>query len=375
MIAFQNWIQQNGGFFHQDIEYARDSSGHGIIAKCLITPDSTVVSIPLDIAITRKIAIDGLVGISGVNAALLEDWSARQAIASYLSMHAIHPENPFLRHQAYIATLPTELFTGMQFTETERTLFHGTNLFNAILNRETTLDAEWTHCAQVFRELTWSSYLLSTSWISSRAFPSSLISPVDPTSADPVLLPAIDAFNHRRAEPVSWIVSSSSISLKIHSPIPASAEIFNNYGPKPNSQLILAYGFSLPQNPEDSIVLTIPGNTTKWQVGRDAAGIAGLWEVILEHVMSQEPSTYDDHLEAAALLEDMTTTLIQKLPTRDHQGQVRSEILIMWDHYLEGQTSILDGILKYAMSKRDFAVQWAADEGVEIMFDEEEDVP
>lgn len=46
--------------------------------------------------------------------------------------------------------------------------------------------------------------------------------------------------------------------------------MFNNYGPKPNSELLLGYGFVLPNNPEDTIVLKLGGSEKRHEIGRDA---------------------------------------------------------------------------------------------------------
>ena len=101
---------------------------------------------------------------------------------------------------------------------------------------------------------------MADTYISSRAFPSTLLSRepslvVSPESY-PVLLPGLDFFNHKRGQPVSWGISlierptspilsgfSASnptdtelcVSLTINTPILEGAEVFNNYGPKPNS--------------------------------------------------------------------------------------------------------------------------------------------
>lgn len=39
--------------------------------------------------------------------------------------------------------------------------------------------------------------------------------------------------------------------------IPASSEIFNNYGPKPNEELLHGYAFTLPSNPDDTLGLKL----------------------------------------------------------------------------------------------------------------------
>lgn len=126
-------------------------------------------------------------------------------------------------------------------------------------------------------------YLLASTYLSSRAFPSRLLvlpssnssapSPAS-TASHPVLLPGIDILNHLPLHPVSWISSPSRpssssasnpsqavISILLPSPTPVGSQIFNNYGGKPNDELLLAYGFTLPSLPFDTCPLLLSSST------------------------------------------------------------------------------------------------------------------
>ena len=121
----------------------------------------------------------------------------------------------------------------------------------------------------------------------------------------------------------------------------------NNYGPKPNSELILGYGFSLPQNPDDTIVLKISGiNGKKWEVGRSARDATGLWNEIV-HSIQEDPEsspTYEDYLDAAGTLMDMVKFLLDRLPTiRDDPrcASMRPEVASMLHDYVDGIQSLI----------------------------------
>lgn len=192
-----------------------------------------------------------------------------------------------------------------------------------------------------------------------------------------MLLPGVDALNHARAHPVSWVVNKRLpspsqlspqlddadllISLVLHQPVEYGSELFNNYGPKPNAELILGYGFSLPDNPDDTIVLKIggyppshPNANRKWEVGRNARGIEFVWEAVLEAVTrageDEEDQSdnnngvegYDprDRLYAAGILRGMADGLFKRLPLRtleDTKATIRPEVVEMLRHYIEGQ--------------------------------------
>lgn len=205
------------------------------------------------------------------------------------------------------------------------------------------------------------SYLTAATYISSRAFPSSLLSPnpsLRPSpSTDPILLPGIDSLNHARGQPVSWVVShpdandtealikEPSISLVLHTSAIPGQELYNNYGAKPNSELILGYGFSLPENPDDTIVLKIGGiEGKKWEVGRAARGASGLWTEILESITQDPnlPPNYEDQLDAAGILMEMSQTFLDRLPSTngsEERIEMRPEVALMLHNYVEGTHS------------------------------------
>lgn len=262
-------------------------------------------------------------------------------------------------------------------------LFRGTNLYGATLDRQKTWEAEWEDCrdliasrdADLGERFTWIEYLTASTHLSSRAFPSTLLSETPslistPTSY-PVLLPGVDSLNHARAQPVSWVVthpsstasyvpvpSAPTISLVLHTRTQRGAELFNNYGPKPNAELILGYGFALPANPDDTIVLKIGGlegaPSSKWEVGRGARGAEPVWEAVKAAVHAQnrydveeeERVSYstEDDLWATEVLVDMADDLLNRLPPNPSTGDVagsdpdvRPEVREMLHYYLEGE--------------------------------------
>lgn len=86
-------------------------------------------------------------------------------------------------------------------------------------------------------------YLWASTIISSRAFTAKVLASVIPTlqqtaEADriSVLLPLIDATNHRPLAKVEWRAGTDSIGLVIMSDVGAGEEVGNNYGPRNNEQ-------------------------------------------------------------------------------------------------------------------------------------------
>ncbi|KAF5388340.1 hypothetical protein D9615_000634 [Tricholomella constricta] len=400
-VSFRNWFIEHGGEFHPHALFSEVPSGYCIVTREDLPVDTTVVKCPFNLAITEELSQRCLLKLMNLKELVSsEQWSERQWIASYLSFHWIIEDSSHLLHYAYMKTLPTaqKLRTPLHFTRLELQMFEGTNLYGASLDREKEWRHEWSQChATVVNinpewgsKFTWDSYLTAATFLSSRAFPSSVLSPtpslLSSPDTKPVLLPGIDALNHARGEPVSWVVSyprannnttseTPSISLVLHNPPTQGRELFNNYGAKPNSELILGYGFSLPQNPDDTIVLKIGGiNGKKWEVGRSARGADGLWDEIL-HSMQQNPESppnYEDQLDASGALLDMLQGLLDRLPSNreGRRVEMRPEVALMLHDYVEGQRDILESLIDFAHEKEKLAVDAAREEGIEIILED-----
>jgi len=192
----------------------------------------------------------------------------------------------------------------------------------------------------------------------------------DPTSR-PVLVPLVDALNHARAVPVSWVVSvqsgaqvggekGSALSLILHDGAEEHCELHNNYGAKPNSEFLLGYGFTLPSNPDDTMTFKLPGEGRRWEIGRKATGeVQGLFKAVEERMKSQLGISVEDleemekiekidlSIETTDLFQEMLQGLMMKLPTWIHEDSyhpgagIRPEILEIVRPYIEGARLIL----------------------------------
>lgn len=72
-----------------------------------------------------------------------------------------------------------------------------------------------------------------------------------------VLLPLVDLLNHKPGAKVEWQARYSFVGLQILEPYASRQELYNNYGPRDNEGLLLAYGFTIENNPFDHVVISI----------------------------------------------------------------------------------------------------------------------
>lgn len=73
----------------------------------------------------------------------------------------------------------------------------------------------------------------------------------------PVLVPIMDCLNHNPDAKVDWTFEPGRFVLSLHEGVSNGKEVFNNYGPKSNSELLMGYGFCIEGNPYDCVFETL----------------------------------------------------------------------------------------------------------------------
>ncbi|CAG7848387.1 SubName: Full=Uncharacterized protein {ECO:0000313/EMBL:CCA72828.1} [Serendipita indica DSM 11827] len=219
--------------------------------------------------------------------------------------------------------------------------------------------------------------------------PPSLSSP----NASPVLIPLVDAFNHERAKPVSWSIDQPNskptcLSLIFHTPSPSGSELYNNYGAKPNDELLLGYGFTIPDNPDDTLLLKLPGSEQRFKIAKGASGESmAVWYEIGRRLQQDFATDGDDldvmmtelELEIGQILPEMIRNLRSKLPAivdrdpREPLPGVRTDVYAMIRQYVKGQWEILEDLLEFANKRLEAALRRAEELGIDVSLEPEDD--
>lgn len=187
-----------------------------------------------------------------------------------------------------------------------------------------------------------------------------------------MLLPGIDSLNHRRGEKVSWVVTlgvkesgvennEPHISLVLNSGRLRAEEVFNNYGLKTNAELILGYGFAIPGNSDDRVVIKLGGKGASQKRHEIGRGLNGLGEVIeeMKDVLrgqvamtrgedEEEMEDWECELEVLEMLQELVTGLVAKMgacearidKTSESQNGIRKEVTEMAMDYIRGELLI-----------------------------------
>ncbi|KAH5433849.1 hypothetical protein HBI25_184740 [Parastagonospora nodorum] len=169
---------------------------------------------------------------------------------------------------AYIACLPgaESMTTPLWFDDEDMAFLAGTSLAPAAKERKSLYYQQWEQALGIMKdagvaladEIDFESLLWAATIFTSRAFISTHILPDHETV--PLLFPIVDILNHSVSAKVEWEfqpLASFSLKLLEGDTFTAGQELFNNYAPKQNDELLLGYGFCLEHNPIEQFPLKL----------------------------------------------------------------------------------------------------------------------
>lgn len=167
-------------------------------------------------------------------------------------------------NSTYIAALPKDLESPIFWGEQEREWLQGTNLFGEIAAKVAMWHTEWEKVlAAVGLEtdsdkgwLSFDEYKWASGIFMSRAFPARILYKTPECENLTMLVPIVDALNHKPNTAVQWDGGNGdAFTLSLCQSVSAGDEIFNNYGPKNNEELLLGYGFTLDDAEKFDVVM------------------------------------------------------------------------------------------------------------------------
>lgn len=248
----------------------------------------------------------------------------------------------------YLDMLPSydEISIPVSWTSKELEWLAGTNIYNHISQRTHQWKSEWEELKKYVFDINWSLFSLATyNWASaiflSRSFPARIIYNENKYACEKLglsmLLPVIDSLNHAPETAVFWGTNDSSFLLSIGYPIAKDTEIFNNYGPKGNEELLMGYGFCLNTFKFDlvTVKLGIPNNKT-------------IKESLIQNNIQLEDNHFTEFLSLDSPMSEKLLTIFTIVSKRDE------ELLYKNSSVLLTRSEALNGIiaLKRALAQK-----------------------
>jgi hypothetical protein len=249
MEALFQWAKQYGATLHQAAHLHTDRR---IVTASSIEANEPLMTLPFDLVITPSLARRAL--------KLSTNIASHEALILYLL-----DDEHNSAHKPYIEALPKSFpnipyhWPGAQWD-----LLRGTNLYGAGQARLRNLRQSHAElCMEVKADLAWDKYLWAHSVLTSRAFSLSLLhedeQQTEAAVAEEILLPFLDMLDHSPDTAIEWIGDpvTHTVSFRTPKAIAAGSTLINNYGPKSNEELLLGYGFTVENNPYDTVALKL----------------------------------------------------------------------------------------------------------------------
>lgn len=294
---FVAWLDRHGVDMSRiDLLPARSGLSWGAFAACNLPAGATCATVPLTIALTEDVVLTSRTATDAAGLGLAPSTRA----LTYIEM-LLQRADRSSHFGPYLRAIPVCHTDPVSWPEEGLRMLHGSNLLPATLLILTELRAAYDGLVPALCEanparypidvLQYSQFLWAHSSFVSRAFPLTpnangqlrlsagtskectlgSDSPLETSTAgagrrQQCLLPLLDMFNHRYAAPIVWEsgggTSSSdypTVGFATGEPVNKGQEVFNNYGPKSNEELLLTYGFVLNNNPHDAYHLEVAG--------------------------------------------------------------------------------------------------------------------
>jgi hypothetical protein len=281
--ALLQWVEATGGRLHPAVEIYHDEITKGsfrVKEAAHLGLDEDIVSLPLSCSLSFLNAIASHQSIvTALPPVILPPQDGAYFPPEFLSNVPPHVIGRFfliqeyLRRQdsawwPYIRTLPPpEHMTGMLpvvWPAGDIEFLRGTNAYVAVQEIRSALKKEHKHAMKFLPdrfqyEYTRPLYHWAYCIFTTRSFrPSLIMTDVQslslPCQIDDfsILLPLFDIGNHSPLAKTAWVTDEGSHTCTLRSCQPYSErqQVYNNYGMKTNAELLLGYGFILPEIPD-----------------------------------------------------------------------------------------------------------------------------
>lgn len=168
----------------------------------------------------------------------------------------------------YLNTLPNiqEINLPTSWDSNELEWLKGTNLYGHVSVRNHQWQLEYNELKTCIDDFDWDlfsyeKYKWASSVFLSRAFPARVIYTEKDYGSDilnlSMLIPVLDSLNHKPQTSVYWTAKSDIFTFSIGYSVEENSEIFNNYGPKGNEELLMGYGFCIETHSFDLVTVKL----------------------------------------------------------------------------------------------------------------------
>lgn len=264
-----NWAIANNAKLNL-VDIKKGDFGYGFFAKEDIPINTSFAILPNELILTQSWASSTNIGKLIINEYKTNIDNYDEEEMYLISLFGVMIDGRFNssnKFHIYLNSIPKEYTDLYWWNDNEIELLNGSHLYKAGKNKK-------THYKKVFDKIfpnliknypdifistnyTFSNFIWALSSYFSRGFPEKVFDDNSKYPTRGCLLPLLDLTNHKFNTPILWFHDNKTISFITKSIVKKDEEVFNNYGPKSNSEFLIGYGFTIENNLEDSFIIPI----------------------------------------------------------------------------------------------------------------------
>jgi len=257
---FFNWLSENGVDVKQDLETTfNQDEGHGLKAKKPYKKGDLIVSVPLNLMLTNKTAVE-----TGISLLVAKDEMFQTIQSLPLALHLIIERYKLKsKWNHYINSFPKYHRLPLYWTIQQLEKAKGSSLLIEIIKQRASIARQYAHTWRLLEKFednlikrdsfTYDIFRWAYATIISRKNQIPLIgrsgNPVDILS----LIPLYDLFNHEDGDEITaeYSLETESIECRAKRDFEVGEQIYMFYGHRSNMDLMLNSGFCMRNNKWD----------------------------------------------------------------------------------------------------------------------------
>jgi len=256
---FEKWLKDNGAKIGNTLMQNKINGEREVISKDTLTKGSNIVKIPQKLIITDKLAEDTYYGqclLKGDHTKIHNLGISLVAIYILLTFHKKNPESFF---KPYYDILPTNIdHFPIFWSHKKLLLLQGSNILNKIQERINSFKNDYNviinNCPGFKEQFSFKQFVYVRTLIGSRNFGIQVNG-----EKRVAMIPYADMLNHSASPSTNWYYSQKEDCFKMdtNTTIQPSTEITDTYGKKNNLNYFIFYGFTLPNNDNNTITFNL----------------------------------------------------------------------------------------------------------------------
>ena len=256
-INFLRELYKYDSFFPKlEIKFFSDSN-RGVVAKSFIKKMEIIMIIPKPCLISLEVALNTEIGKEISKFMYKELSSPKHCLFSSFLLSEEKSE----KWKFYFDFLPVDFsYFPIFYTNKELNCLTGSPFLTQIIEKKIEIQSDYEKiCSFIpsFKQYSFLKFCQARMAVGSRVFGISMNN-----ERTDVLAPFADLINHKSPSQTQWYYDNSLDAFVIQAleDIPEGNEIYDSYGKKTNSQLLLHYGFCLEDNDRNEYYLTLNFN-------------------------------------------------------------------------------------------------------------------